>query len=198
MRNITKFKMMFSGAAVIAILAAVNIIAAWGAASGKSTHEQKIEKIMADYVMAIQAAENSYDKKTAPMIKSAKTIRDGAIAKVAQAIQNKLERAARDSKRLDRPDEAKLAEEEIVEFAKLTKVAQATDPYKPEADDAGGETIVEAGPLASHVSLKGHSYLAIMGEMTVAQAVARCKRMGGVWRPSKAPRNWCFSRNHCR
>jgi hypothetical protein len=179
MRNIKNIKMILSAAAVIAVTVAVNIIAVQGAASKKSTHEQKIERIMVDYVRAIQTAENAYDNKMAPLIKSTRTIRDRAITKAGQAVQMKLARAAKDSKRLGRPDEAKLAEEEIAELTKLTKTAQTTDPYKPEAEAVIEEPVVETGPLPSHVVLRGHSYIAFMGECRIFEATATCKRLGG-------------------
>jgi hypothetical protein len=179
MKNITRFNMIYSGVAVIVILTAVTVITADGTASKKSTCEQRIEKIMADCVQAIQAIENSYDTKMTPRIKSARTIRDGAIAKVGKAMQAKLEYAAKNAKRRGQLDEAKLAEEEIAEFAKLIKMAQATDPRKPEVADTVEEKVVEPEPLASHVTLNGHAYLAIMGEHTVFEAMALCKRIGG-------------------
>jgi hypothetical protein len=180
MTNITKSKRIFSSVAVIVILVPVSIItAARGAASKKSSYEQKIEKIMVDYVRAIQTAENAHDNKMATLIKSARTIRDRAITKVGQAVQTKLERAARDSKRLRRPDEAKLAEEEIIEFAKLVKQARTADPYKPEVKKPIEKPVVESGPLRSHVTLRGNAYIAIMRELAAYEAKRLCKKLGG-------------------
>jgi hypothetical protein len=179
MKNITNFKTVFSSTAVIAITVAATFIAARGAARVKSIHERKIDKIMVDYAKAVQAAENSYDKKAAPLIRSARTIRDSSVGKAGKAIQTKLERAAKDSKRLRRPDEAKLAEDGIVEFAILTKTARATDPHKPQAEDTTDEEVIETGPLPSHVVFKGHAYMAFLSECTMYEAIARCKKIGG-------------------
>ena len=178
MRNIRNFKTISVGIAAIALLAAATIIVAEAAASKKSTYEQKIEKIMVEYVKAIQATENSHDEKVAPVIKAARTIRDGAVAKAGQVVLARLKRAAQDSKRLGRTADAKLAEEKIAEFTKLIEQAKAADPVRSEAEDKG-EVVVKAPPLASHVTFGGHAYLAIMGECTFSQALAICKRIGG-------------------
>lgn len=178
MRNIRNFKTISGGIAAIALLGAVTIVVAEAAASKKSTYERKIEDIMVEYVRAIQYTENSHDEKVAPIIKAARIIRDGAVAKAGQVILARFERAAKDSKRLGRTADAKLAEEKIAEFKKLIEQAKAADPVRPEAEDKG-EVAVKAPPLASHVTFGGHAYLAIMGECTLFQAVAICKRIGG-------------------
>ena len=178
MRNIRNFNTISGAVAAIALLAAATIIVAEVAASKKSTYEQKIEAIMVEYVKAIQSIENSHDKKMAPVIKVARTIRDDAVAKTGQVVLARFERAAKDSKRLGRTSDAKLAEEKIAEFKKTSERAKTTDPDKPEVKDKGG-VVVKAPPLTSHVMFGGHSYLAIMGECTFSQALVICKKLGG-------------------
>jgi len=178
MRNIRNFKTICGGITLITLLAAATIIVGEGPASKKSTYEQKIEKIMVDYVRVIQRTENSYDKKMAPVIKTARTVRDGAIEKAGQVLLTKLDRAAKDSKRLGRTADAKLAEEEIAEFKESVERAKAADPDRPEVEDTG-EVVLEGPPLASHVRFGNQVYLAIMGEYTFFKAQAICKRIGG-------------------
>jgi hypothetical protein len=178
MKNIANFKAIYGGIAAIALLVCATIIVAEGAAGKKPTYEQKIEKIMVDYVTAIQNTENAYDKKMAPAIKAARTVRDGAITKAGQVLLTKLERAAKDSKRLGRTDDTKLAEEEIVDIKETVERAKAADPDRPEAGDKG-EIALEGPPLASHVTFGNQAYLAIMGDYTFGRAQSICKRIGG-------------------
>ena len=178
MRSIRNFKTIFGGIAAIALLAAATIIVAEETVSKKSTYEQKIEDIMVEYVKLIQYAENSHDKKIGFVIKAARTIRDGAVEKAGQVLLARLERAAKDSRRLGRTADAELAEEKIAEFKKLIEQAKAADPDKLEVEDKD-EIVLEGPPLASHVVFGGHAYLAIMGEYTFFDAQTICKRIGG-------------------
>jgi len=178
MRNIRNCKTVFSGIAVIALLSAATIIVAEGTTSKKSTYGHKIEAIMVDYVAAIQSSEKAYDKKMTPVIKVSRATRDGAVTKAGAVLLAKLERAAKDSKRLGRTADAKLAEAERVEFKELVERTKAADPKKPETEDEL-EVVVKKPPLESHLMLGGHAYLAIAGMYSHADAAAICRRIGG-------------------
>ena len=181
MRRIKNFKVLSSGLGAVVILAAVAIISAQVPAGKNSTYEQKIDKIMVDYVEAIQTAENLCDKKMAPFMKPARIARDSAIANAGLAVETKLTRAAKDSMRLGRPEGAKVAQEELTEIRRLTKLAQTTDPRKGEGEGkkSGNAAEAESGPLPAHVAIKGNAYIAILGEHTFPEASVICKRMGG-------------------
>jgi hypothetical protein len=180
MKRIKNIKVLASGIGALVILAAVAIISAQGATGEKkSTYEQKIDKIMTQYVLAIQTTENSSERKMNIIIKSARIARDRAIAKTGLAVEAQLTRAGKDSTRLGRPEGAKVAQEKLAEIKELTKQAQTTDPLRPEPKEVDNPVEAEPGPLPSHIAFGRSTYIAILGSHTLPEASVVCRRLGG-------------------
>jgi len=164
--------------AVIAILAATAIFTAEGAAERKSAYEKRIDKIMDDYVTAIRSVENSFDKKLAPVTKSLRARRNAAVAKAGQVLLAKLDRAARHAKRMKWVSEVTLAEAKLAEFKKHVEQLKTAHPVRPAAADKPKPAPREQ-VMASHVTYRGHRYLAIMGKCTLYKARDVCRKLGG-------------------
>jgi len=175
-RNTATITRIVTAAAVLA--AAATMIADVSSTSKKSTYEKKIDDIMDGYVKTVRVAEASYDKKIAPVRKSCRAKRDSAVAKAGQTLLDRLDRAARDAKRLKMASDAALAKETAAEFKERLDRVKSAHPVRPEVKkkEAPKEKVEL---LPSHVTYRRHRYLAVMGKYTLKQATMICHRLGG-------------------